>query len=179
MKITTGYAGREPAIVEPFAGTFAAAEGPKEGALIAVLARDLLAETGPEDIRLFGAEDAGKHTGAAVFTRLTYAEARRVVFLLSPMPVMPGHQRQGIGQALLHHALAALRTEGVDVAITYGYPDYYGRVGFRPIPEGQARAPLPLTLPHGWFGQSLLGDGMPVLRGPSACVPALNRPDVW
>jgi putative acetyltransferase len=95
------------------------------------------------------------------------------------MAVATGHQRQGIGQALLAQALAALRSEGVEVAITYGDPDFYGKVGFRPITEDQARAPLPLSVPHGWLGRSLTDRKMPMLRGESRCVPALERIDVW
>lgn len=95
------------------------------------------------------------------------------------MAVAPGRQRHGIGQALLSHALDALRSEGIQIAITYGDPDYFGRVGFLPITEHQARAPLPLSLPHGWIGQSLTGEPMPDLRGPSTYVSALNRNDLW
>jgi putative acetyltransferase len=85
----------------------------------------------------------------------------------------------GIGQALLTHALGALRAEGVQIAITYGDPSYYKQVGFMPITEDQARAPLPLSMPHGWIGQALIENKMPQLQGPSSCVPALNRTDIW
>ena len=179
MKITNGFVGREQALIELFATTFTASEGPDEGALIGDLVHNLLAETPTEDIRVFCAEHDGKTIGAAVFTRLTYSDDPHIVFLLSPMAVVPGHQRQGIGQALLSHALEALRSEGVQIAITYGDPDYYGRVGFVQIRENQARAPLPLSLPHGWIGQCLTGEQMPALHGPSTCVSALNRSDVW
>lgn len=175
--ITTGFAGREQAVIDP--ATFTASEGADEGALIGELVRHLLAQTPAADIRVFCAEKDGKIIAAAVFTRLTFPQDPHVVFLLSPMAVAPEHQRQGVGQALLSNALDGLRREGVEVAITYGDPDYYRRVGFRPIPEDQARAPLPLSLPHGWIGQSLTDGRMPVLQGPSTCVAALNRPDVW
>jgi putative acetyltransferase len=179
VKVTTGFAGREQALIDLFATTFTASEGPGEGALIADLVRDLLAETPSEDIRVFCAEDEGNAIGAAIFTRLTYSDDPHIVFLLSPMAVTPGRQRQGIGQALLSHALKALRSCGIQIAITYGDPSYYRRVGFVPITEDQARAPLPLSLPHGWIGQSLTEEKMPVLHGPSTCVSALNRSGVW
>jgi putative acetyltransferase len=95
------------------------------------------------------------------------------------MAVAPERQGQGIGQALLFHALEALRSEGIQIAVTYGDPNFYRRVGFMPMSEDQARAPLPLSLPHGWIGQSLIEEQMPVLKGPSICVSALNRSDVW
>ena len=177
--MTTGFAGRDQALAEFFTATFTDSEGATEGALIGGIVRDLLADTPSEDIRIFCAEDEGKITGAAIFTRLTYPEDPHIVFLLSPMAVASGCQRKGIGQALLRHALAALRSEGVQVAMTYGDPNFYGRVGFRPVTEDQARAPLPLSLPHGWIGQSLTEDQMPVLQGPSRCVSALDRNEVW
>lgn len=179
MKITTGFVGREQALIELFATTFTASEDPDEGALIGDLVSDLLAETPTEDIRVFCAEDEGHAIGAAIFTRLTYSEDPHVVFLLSPMAVAPERQRRGIGQALLSQAFEALRSEGIQIVITYGDPNYYGRVGFMPITEDQARAPLPLRLPHGWIGQSLTEEQMPVLQGPSTCVSALNRNNVW
>lgn len=179
MKIITDYAGREQEIIKLFTTTFTHSEGPSEGVLIGGLVHDLLVETPIQDIRVFCADDEGKVIAGAIFTRLTYSSDRHIVYLLSPMAVAVGRQRQGIGQALLLHALEALRTDGIQVVITYGDPNYYCRVGFVPITEQQARAPLPLSLPHGWLGQSLTVEQMPTLHGPSTCVSALNRSDVW
>jgi putative acetyltransferase len=95
------------------------------------------------------------------------------------MAVESGRQRSGVGQVLLCHALAALREEGIQIAMIYGDPNFYGKVGFMPVSEDQARAPLPLSFPHGWIGRSLTEKQMPVLQGPSTCVSALNRSDVW
>jgi putative acetyltransferase len=179
MDVFSGVAGREQAIIELFTATFTASEGADEGARIGGLVRDLLADTPSADIRVFRAEDGDRVIGAAVFTRLTFAEDHRRVVLLSPLAVATARQRQGVGQALLAHALEALRSEGFDVAITYGDPDFYGKAGFMPISERQARAPLPLSFPHGWLGRSLTDGAMPDLKGASTCVPALNRTDVW
>lgn len=117
MKITTGFVGREQARIKLFATTFTTSEGPDAGALIADLVRDLPAETPTEDLRVFCAEDEGNAIGAAIFTRLTYSGDPVIVFLLSPMAVAPGRQRQGIGQALLSHALAASRGPASTMAI--------------------------------------------------------------
>lgn len=179
MEITTGFAGRQQAIIDLFAAAFTASEGEDEGARIGGLARDLLADTPAADIRVFCAEDEGKVIGAAVFTRLAYSEDSRYVVLLSPMAVATERQRQGVGQALLAHALEALRSEGVEVVMTYGDLNYYGQVGFMPITKDRVRAPLPLSFPHGWIGQSLIHREMPDLQGTSTCVSALNRADVW
>lgn len=179
MKITAGHKGREDRIVAVMRDAFAASEGPDAGALIAGLATGVLTDTSEADLRAFCAEDEGEIIGAGLFTRLDYANDPRHVMLLSPMAVATDRQRQGIGQALLTHALAALREEGVDIAITYGDPAYYGQVGFHPITEAEARAPLPLSMPHGWIGQTLSGDPFPNLKGPSTCATALNRADIW
>lgn len=179
MKVTAGLAEHDQEIEQLFTATFTASEGAAEGTLIGGLVRNLLADTSSEDIRVFCAENDRRIIGAAIFTRLTYPEDPHIVFLLSPMAVARDCQHQGIGQALLRHSLAALRAEGVQVAMTYGDPEFYGRVGFQAVTEDQARAPLPLSQPHGWIGQSLTEHEMPALQGPSFCVSALNRSDVW
>jgi putative acetyltransferase len=179
MTILTPTKDRGPALSAFFAATFAASEGADEGRLIGELVRDLLADTPDADIRLFTTEISGLTIAAGIFTRLTYLEDRRCVFLLSPMAVSPEHQRQGFGQGLLRNALTTLKSEGVDSVLTYGDPNYYTRIGFRPVSEDQARAPLPLSLPHGWLGQSLLGESFRPLHGPSYCVEALARPAIW
>lgn len=179
MQVTSGFSGREAAIIDLFTATFTASEGAGEGALVGDLACNLMTETPPADIRLFCADDGGRVIGAGVFTRLTYPEDPHSVMLLSPMGVAVDRQRQGVGQALLRHGMAVLRAEGVDVAITYGDPKYYGQVGFTPITERQACPPLPLSMPHGWLGHSLVDQRMPDIQGPSTCVSPLNRADLW
>ena len=131
------------------------------------------------DIQVFTAEDDGRLIGAAIFTRLRYADDPRCVFILSPMAVATDRQGEGVGQALLTHALSALRAQRVDVAITYGDPDFYGKTGFAPLLEATAPAPQPLSHPEGWIGQSLSEAPLTPLPGPSACVAALNDPAYW
>lgn len=163
--------------------TFTASEGAEEGALVGDLAAGLLATTPADDLRVFtdmkdGVRD-GMPVAVAIFTRLRFAEDPRRVFLLSPMAVHPDRQRQGVGQRLIRRALAALRAEGVEVAMTYGSPDYYGRVGFAPVDAQDAAPPHPLSLPHGWIGQSLTKAPLSALQGASRCAPALDDPRYW
>ena len=117
--------------------------------------------------------------GAIIFTRLRYAEDDRTVFLLSPVAVSTSNQGQGIGQELIQHGLQELGNRGVDVAVTYGDINFYGRVGFMPITEDIASAPLPLRYPDGWLGQSLTERPLDPLRGQSASVDAFNNPAYW
>jgi putative acetyltransferase len=179
MIITTGFVGREKALIELFITSFTDSEGPDEGALIGGLVLDLFAKTESKDICVFGAEDDGNVIGGVIFSRLVYPRDPHIVFLLSPMAVAPEYQRQGLGKALVLYGLEALSCDGIEIVFTYGNPSYYRQIGFKPINEDQARAPLPLTMPHGWLGQSLTEEQMPSLQGPSLCVPALNRKDVW
>jgi putative acetyltransferase len=179
MQFSSDHNGHEAAIADLFAATFTASEGADEGTLIGDLARDLLMRTAPDDIRVFTALGDGALIACAIFTRLRYARDPRKVFLLSPMAVSTDRQRQGVGQALLRHALADLRAAGVDVATTYGDPSFYGRVGFMPVTETTVPAPRPLSQPQGWIAQSLTGAALSPLQGPATCVAALDDPAFW
>ena len=52
-------------------------------------------------------------------------------------------QGEGVGSALIQYGLQNLRDRGVSVAMTYGDPAYYGRLGFAPVTEATIAAPLP------------------------------------
>lgn len=178
LNISSDWSGDTEPLIALFAAAFGDAEGPEEGALIGALVRDLLTETPAEDIAVFVAREDGDLVAAGIFTRLDYPQDPQRVALLSPMAVRTDRQGQSVGQRLLRHALDAL-AERFDAAVTYGDPRYYGKLGFLPIPEAQAAAPLPLSMPHGWLGQALPSGPMPALRGPSRCAAALMRPDIW
>ena len=179
MEFSTGFKGREQEMIDLFSSTFTASEGAEEGALIGDLVRNLLGGTAEDDLFVFTAQEAGVLVGGIVFSRLTYDQDDRTVFLLAPVAVATGHQGQGVGQRLLNHGLAALRDAGVDIAVTYGDPNYYSKVGFAPITEAFAPAPFKLNHPEGWLGQSLTNREMTPLKGPSRCVEALNDPAFW
>jgi predicted N-acetyltransferase YhbS len=187
MILSEGIAGQEAQIIALFEATFAASEGASEGAVIGDLVRALLSKTPSEDIYVFTAHDTRHDTahdkgtliGGAIFSRLVYAEDPRSVFILSPMAVASHRQGQGVGQALLRHALTKLRDAGVDVAITYGDPAFYGKIGFEPLDPERVAAPLPLSMPIGWIGQSLTETPLVALTGACSCVEALNDPSIW
>lgn len=56
-------------------------------------------------------------------------------FGLGPVAVMPSHQGRGLGRRLIEAALAQLRTDGAAGCVVLGDPTYYGRFGFRPLPQ--------------------------------------------
>jgi len=172
-------AGAEKQIVDLFSATFTASEGPDEGDMIRRLVSNLLGSTPQEDIFVFTAIDKGELVGGAIFSRLVYADDPRCVFILSPMAISSDRQREGIGQALLTHALRVLREDGVAVVITYGDPAFYGKLGFLPLDQDTAASPFPLSFPVGWIGQSLTDGPLRPLKGNCTCVTALKDPAIW
>ena len=179
MDFLTDYATYETEISELFAATFTASEGAEEGALIGTLARRLIAETPAEDLRVFTAREDGVLIGGIFFTRLSYDNDPRTVFMMAPVAVATAHQGQGTGQRLIAHGLDALAQEGVDIAVTYGDPAFYGRVGFEPVTVSDLPAPQPLNHPLGWIAQSLTDTPLTPLRGPARCVAAFDDPALW
>lgn len=179
MRFSADIQGREEAIIELFRATFTASEGAEEGALIGDLVRNLLASTAQPDRFVVIADEDGAIIGGILCSRLTYEQDQRTVFVLAPVAVATDQQGKGMGQRLLSQGLAALRSAGVDIAMTYGDPGYYAKVGFRPISEGDAPAPFKLKQPAGWLAQSLTDRAMIPLKGPSRCVEALNDPVYW
>jgi putative acetyltransferase len=49
---------------------------------------------------------------------------------LAPLAVLPEHQRQGIGSALVRAGLEACRSRGCSLVVVLGHPEYYSRFGF-------------------------------------------------
>ena len=56
-------------------------------------------------------------------------------FGLGPLSVLPECQRQGVGGALVRAALAALQARAAAGCVLLGDPQYYGRFGFRALPQ--------------------------------------------
>ena len=179
MQFTDTHADRADAIIRLFRDTFTASEGADEGNLIATLVTRIFSDVAPDDMAVFSARDGGTLVGAIIFTRLTYPQEARTVFLLSPVAVATDHRGKGIGQALLTHGLDTLRQRGVDVVVTYGDINFYAKVGFAQITEDTARPPMPLSYPEGWLGQSLTQPELAPLKGPSTCVGPFNDPALW
>jgi putative acetyltransferase len=179
LEVSSEYKAHARSIGDLFTATFTASEGTDEGALIGQLARRLMAETPAQDLRVFTAWKRGELVGAILFSRLIYTGDTRSVFVLGPVAVATHRQNQGIGQRLISHGIAVLRQEGVELAVTYGDPSFYRRVGFKAISQDDVPAPFPLQHPEGWLGQSLNNAPLTPLKGPSRCVPAFNDPAFW
>jgi putative acetyltransferase len=52
------------------------------------------------------------------------------VLVLSPLGVVPEHQRRGIGGRLVRHALGEAEQSGTPMVFLEGSPHYYSRLGF-------------------------------------------------
>jgi putative acetyltransferase len=166
-------------ITDVFYNSFSASEGRAEGELIRTLVAHLMEDTPKPDMFIFAALHDNNVIGCAVFSRLTYTNDARDVFILSPMAIQPNHQNKGIGQSLLRESIALLKDHGIDILMTYGDPNYYEKVGFLTVTEQMAPPPFPLSMPIGWIGQSLHGDEIAPLQGTCTCVSALNNPAIW
>jgi putative acetyltransferase len=68
--------------------------------------------------------------GHVLFSPLTVGPA--IGAGLAPLAVLPAHQRQGVGTALVKRGLERLKNDGCPFVVVIGHPDYYPRFGFRP-----------------------------------------------
>ncbi|MBD2311863.1 N-acetyltransferase [Desertifilum sp. FACHB-1129] len=167
-----------PAIVSLFKSVFTKSEGEAEGTLISQLAKDLLEKTDERDLYCFIAADNSQIVGSIFFSRLNF-ENGIDSFILAPVAVHNDHQGKGIGKALIDYGLSELKKKGASVALTYGDPAFYNKVGFRTISSETVKAPFTLSQPKGWLGQSLSGDSIETLSGKCTCVEALSDPRYW
>jgi putative acetyltransferase len=79
------------------------------------------------------AESDGTVAGHILFSPVTLAAAPHpLVMGLAPMAVRPGHQRSGVGSALVRAGLDACRAVRAVAVVLVGHPTYYPRFGFVP-----------------------------------------------
>jgi len=166
-------------VVAVLRNAFTASEGADEGKAIAGLTRDLINSTPGGDLLGYVAKGKSENIiGAIFFSRYSVA-GDESVYILSPVGVCPSAQHSGIGQNLITFGLNDLRHRGVDVALVYGDPDYYIKVGFQPLNTNTIPAPFKLSQPHGWMGQALNADEITPRSGEARCVDALHKPHFW
>jgi predicted N-acetyltransferase YhbS len=161
-----------------FTSVFTSSEGEKEGKLIGDLASELSSNIDNEEIICFGAYGEESLIGSIFFTRLRCSEPI-LVYMLAPVAVSTEHQGKVVGQTLIKYGLNALKSRSVAVAITYGDPSFYSKVGFQSLSENIIRAPLKLSMPGGWLGQSLTEEPIPTINERPKCVKEFNDPVYW
>ncbi len=135
--------------------------GAFDTALEADLVRALRADPGWLPELSLVAEAGGRLVGHVVCTRAHIAG--RPALGLGPLGVLPGHQRSGVGSALMHAVLGAADALGEPVVVLLGHKDYYPRFGFTPA------AALGITPPVSEWGEHFQARPLtaytPALRG--------------
>jgi putative acetyltransferase len=98
-------------------------------------------------------EDA---VGFVAFSRLVPEQTEVRAVALAPIGVVPAHQRQGIGSALVRDGLARLAEAGEDLVLVLGETRFYRRFGF--TREAASRLDTPYDGPH-LLAKALGGQG--------------------
>jgi putative acetyltransferase len=81
------------------------------------------------------AEADGHVIGHIAFSPVAISDGTRNWYGLGPVSVLPEHQRQGVGKALIAEGLRRLKEMGGQGCCLVGHPDYYRQFGFRNPPE--------------------------------------------
>ena len=178
MRLSTYNPNNADEIEQLFIKTFSDSEGQSEGEAIGHLVRDFMANTDANDLYCFIATENEQIIGSIFFTRMTF-ESGINAFIMSPVATHTDHQSKGVGQKLINFGLNALKESGVELALTYGDPNFYSKVGFSVITEKLVPAPLKLEYPEGWLAQSLVSEEIEPIAGKSSCVKELNKPELW
>ena len=76
------------------------------------------------------AERSGDIIGHVAFSPAPISDGAAGWYTLGPVSVLPAHQRQGVGSALIREGLDRLRRLGAQGCVLVGHPDYYPRFGF-------------------------------------------------
>ncbi len=165
-------------VAELFVSVFTSSESEKEGKLIGKLSSELASNIDNEEIICFGAYENNSLIGSIFFTRLRFNEPVQV-YMLAPVAVSTEYQGKGIGQALINYGLNELKQRSASIVVTYGDPSFYSKVGFQELSENVLQAPLKLSMPFGWLGQSLTGQPIPTVNERPLCVKEFNDPVYW
>jgi predicted N-acetyltransferase YhbS len=64
--------------------------------------------------------------------------------LLGPVTVEPPFRERGVGSALIKRALKDAGAKGHRLVVLVGDEPFYGKLGFKRIPKGQAKMPGPV-----------------------------------
>lgn len=78
----------------------------------------------------FVAEESGRVVGHVMNTWNEIEGAGTRILQLSPLGVLPEHQRRGHGSSLVRASLDAARAQAEALLLVEGAPAYYGRFGF-------------------------------------------------
>ena len=94
------------------------------------------------------AEVDGEVVGHVVCTRGGVGDGSAPAVGLGPIGVLPSHQGDGVGSALLHAVVAVAEARGEALVALLGEPAYYSRFGFRAAADHGVEAPEPAWGAH-------------------------------
>jgi putative acetyltransferase len=77
------------------------------------------------------AEMDGRVIGHIAFSPVTISDGTPNWYGLGPVSVLPEHQRQAIGNALIKEGLSRLKDMNAQGCCLVGHPDYYRKFGFK------------------------------------------------
>ena len=80
------------------------------------------------------AELDGRVIGHIAISPVIISDGARNWYGLGPVSVLPEHQRQGIGKALMLEGLSRLKALNAKGCCLVGHPDYYKKFGFKNVP---------------------------------------------
>jgi putative acetyltransferase len=72
----------------------------------------------------------GQSLGHVISSYIDLVPGTRRVLQVGPLAVVPSHQRQGIGTALMQETVRIADDRGEPMLLIEGSPKYYGRFGF-------------------------------------------------
>jgi putative acetyltransferase len=148
----------------------AAFDGPVEGAIVdAIRGTDRWIDGGSlvavaDDASIVG------HLLLSVGDLVAAGGVVRPIWMVGPVAVVPARQRQGIGAALMHSAIALATERRQPVLCLLGHAEYYPRFGFEPARAIGIRPPRPWRDAN-WMALRL-PDWEPSLRGLARFAPA-------
>jgi putative acetyltransferase len=79
------------------------------------------------------AESGGVVVGHVAVSPVSISDDSPGWYGLGPLSVAPGHQRRGIGSALMREILRLLRERDASGCVLVGDPAFYSRFGFKPL----------------------------------------------
>jgi putative acetyltransferase len=133
---------------------------------VAGLVDALRAAAAPLPVLSFVAEEDEQVVGHVMLSASRLDAPRQLVdvYVLSPLGVVPEHQRQGTGTRLVEHAIAAAGRGGVPLLFLEGSPRYYGNRGFERADAAGFRSPS-LRIPAPAFQVARLSGYEPWMTG--------------
>ncbi|MEV0643836.1 N-acetyltransferase [Phytomonospora sp. NPDC050363] len=93
-----------------------------------------------DGLSLLAETPAGKAAGYALLTRCRVGGTPALA--LGPVAVLPEHQGEGAGSAVVRASLDVARASGENLVLVLGHPKYYPRFGFVPASRHGIKAPM-------------------------------------